>query len=59
MYDHKMVEENLIPVMYQGTQMYLDYRKEDSEISKYIQNHMADDDQVLLRNLLDIFLNMA
>ena len=55
MCDHKMVEKSLIPLMYQGIQMYLDYRKEDSEINKYIKNHIRDDDQVLLKNLMAIF----
>ena len=55
MCDHKMVEESLIPLMYQGIQMYLDYRKEDSEINKYIHSHIRDEDQVILKNLMAIF----
>lgn len=51
----KIPDEKLMPEMYQGVSLYLSYRSEDSEISKYIIQHKNKPENKLIIDLLKTF----
>lgn len=52
---HRIPEETLLPVMYQGIQLYFDYLKEENDISTYIMKHVDQSSQELLTQLFRLF----
>ncbi|WP_249659877.1 helix-turn-helix domain-containing protein [Lysinibacillus fusiformis] len=52
---HRIPEATLLPVMYQGIQLYFDYLKEENDISTYIKKHVDQSPQELLTQLFRLF----
>ena len=53
--NHKMPSHELLPVMYQGASLYLSYRSETSEISRYIIQNLNKELKDLIYELLRTF----
>lgn len=51
----KIPDEKLMPVMYQGVSLYLNYRSKDSEINRYILEHINKTENKLIGDLLKTF----
>ncbi|MBO7744396.1 helix-turn-helix transcriptional regulator [Paenibacillus sp. MWE-103] len=52
---HRMPEVKVMPVMYQGIRLYLDYLKEDNEITTFIKKHIGKPQDELLQHLFHLF----
>jgi len=52
---HRLPKATLLPVMYQGIQLYFDYLKEENDISKYIKKHLDQSSKDLLTQLFRLF----
>lgn len=52
---HRLPEANLMPVMYQGISLYLEYLKEDNEITAFIKKHLGKPQDELLQQLFNLF----
>lgn len=52
---HRMPEAQLMPVMYQGIQLYLEYLKEDNEITAFIRKNLNVPKAELLQQLFRLF----
>lgn len=52
---HRLPEAKLMPVMYQGIKLYLEYLKEDNEITAYIKKHVGKPLDELLKQLFHLF----
>lgn len=52
---HQMPQQELLPVTYQVVKIYLNYRDENSEISRYIIKNRNKEKQELVRELLKTF----
>ncbi|WP_208918428.1 helix-turn-helix domain-containing protein [Paenibacillus uliginis] len=52
---HRIPNVQLMPVMYQGIKLYLDYLKEDNEITAYIKKHLDKSQDDLLKHLFHLF----
>ncbi|MEC0092091.1 AraC family transcriptional regulator [Paenibacillus macquariensis] len=53
--DHRMPDVEIMPVMYQGIKLYLEFLQKDNEITRYIQTHHNLPDHEIVRNLLHLF----
>ncbi|MCJ8013463.1 AraC family transcriptional regulator [Paenibacillus sp. KQZ6P-2] len=52
---HRLPEVKLMPVMYQGIRLYLEYLKEDNKITDYIRKHLGLSQDDLLQQLFSLF----
>ncbi|NIK67295.1 AraC family transcriptional regulator [Paenibacillus sp. BK720] len=52
---HRLPEAHLMPVMYQGIRLYLEYIKEDNEITAFIKKHKDKTKDELLQRLFHRF----
>lgn len=52
---HQMPQQELLPVTYQMVKLYLNYRNENSDISRYIIKNRNKDKQALVGELLKMF----
>ena len=50
-----MPNEKLMPVLYQATLLYLNYLNKDSEINRYIIEHINKSEKQLINELFDKF----
>lgn len=53
--DHRLPETKLMPVMYQGIKLYLEYIKKENEITAYIKRHQGKPQNELLLQLFKLF----
>ncbi|MEK4760524.1 AraC family transcriptional regulator [Viridibacillus sp. FSL E2-0187] len=54
---HQLPKAQVLPVTYQGIRLYLEYLKEDNEITVYIKKHLEMSQGELLKNLFHLFPN--
>lgn len=52
---HQLPKAQLIPVMFQGIRLYLEYLKKDNEITAYIKKHPDKPQNELLKHLFQLF----
>ncbi|MGG1663610.1 helix-turn-helix transcriptional regulator [Brevibacillus sp. NRS-1366] len=52
---HRIPKTQLMPVMFQGIRLYLEYVKEDNEITTYIKKHLDKSQDELLEHLFHLF----
>ncbi|NOU67508.1 helix-turn-helix domain-containing protein [Paenibacillus sp. LMG 31461] len=52
---HRLPEANLMPVMYQGISLYLEYLKDDNEITAFIRKNLGKPQDELLQQLFRLF----
>lgn len=52
---HRLPEATLIPVMYQGIQLYFNYLKEENEMTTYIKKHLNMPQNDLIKQLFYLF----
>lgn len=52
---HQLPKAQVMPVMYQGINLYLEYLKDDNEITTYIKKHLYKSQGELLKNLFRLF----
>ncbi|MFC4808088.1 helix-turn-helix transcriptional regulator [Paenibacillus sp. GCM10023250] len=52
---HRFPETPLMPVMYQGIRLFLEYVKEDNEITAFIKKHVGKPREELLQRLFHLF----
>ncbi|SDX06149.1 helix-turn-helix transcriptional regulator [Paenibacillus sp. CF384] len=52
---HRLPDAKLMPVMYQGILLYLEYLKEDNEITAFIKKHISKPQHELLQQLFHLF----
>ncbi|TSB45315.1 helix-turn-helix transcriptional regulator [Alkalicoccobacillus porphyridii] len=59
-YDQVMIHKqwptkNVMPVMYQGIKLYLEYQMQENELTSYIRNHLDMPQNELIRQLFKLF----
>ncbi|WP_234447562.1 helix-turn-helix transcriptional regulator [Viridibacillus soli] len=54
---HQLPQAQVLPVMYQGINLYLEYLKDENEITAYIKKHLDKSHKDLLKNLFHLFPN--
>ena len=52
---HRLPKATLIPVMYQGIQLYFNYLKEENEMTTYIKKHLNMPQNDLIKQLFYLF----
>lgn len=52
---HRLPEAKLMPVMYQGIRLYLEYLKEENDITTFIKRNLGKPQDELLHHLFNLF----
>ena len=55
MINKQLPTNRMIPVMYQGIRLYLDYQKKENELTSYIKNHLDMPQMDLIRKMFTLF----
>ena len=53
--NHSIPEATVMPVMFQGIKLYLEYLKEENEITAYIKKHTGKSQNEMLKQLFHLF----